>query len=182
MTIYDIAIVQAIHRWDVSTFLKVNKRLRDKYWLKAAETLSHTADGWGYLLIPLVLMMWSPQQGKMFFVVSAVAFLIERSIYFTLKNSLKRRRPPQAIPGFKSFIIASDEFSFPSGHTSGAFLMVTLACIYISPLLAIAYIWAMCIGACRIILGVHFPTDTAMGAIMGSSVAILTSILLPNLL
>lgn len=182
MTIYQLAIVQAIHRWDVSAFLRVNRRLHSATWLKSAQALSHTADGWGYLFIPLVLMLWSPAQGQTFFMVSLVAFAIERSLYFAMKKGFKRRRPPQAIPGVESFIIASDEFSFPSGHTSGAFLMTTLSCIYISPLLAIAYVWASSIAACRVILGVHFPSDTLMGAIIGSAVALLSSLLLPPLL
>ena len=124
------------------------------------------------------MYLWSPSQGKQFFLVTLIAFGIERLMYLIIKKGFKRRRPPQAIPGFKSIIIASDEFSFPSGHTSGAFLMVTMASIYISPLFAFAYIWAASIGACRVILGVHFPTDTFMGAFMGTSVAVITSSLL----
>lgn len=175
-------IVKNIHRWDVSTFLRLNRYVSRTSLGESAATLSHTADGWGYLFIPLAMCFWSLELGKQFFIVTLTAFIIERCFYLALKKGFKRRRPPQAIPGFKSKIIASDEFSFPSGHTSGAFLMVTMCCLYISPLLAIAYIWAAAIGCCRVILGVHFPTDTFMGALMGSSVALLTSILLPPFL
>ncbi len=169
---------QNIHRWDVTTFLRFNRFVCNKTWASGARMLSHTADGWWYLLLPLFMYLYSTPEGFTFLLATLVAFIIERLIYFAIKKGFKRRRPPQAIPGFQSKIIASDEFSFPSGHTSGAFLMATLACLYISPLMAIAYIWAASIGACRVILGVHFPTDTFMGALIGTSVALLTYSLL----
>lgn len=178
----NLHIIEGIQRWDVTTFLRCNRLLSQTAWVDAARMLSKTADGWGYLLIPMVLYIWSPSHGKQFFVVSLVAFAVERILYLIMKKGFKRRRPPQAIPGFKATIIASDEFSFPSGHTSGAFLMATMASIYISPIMAIAYIWAASIGACRVILGVHFPTDTFMGAFIGTSVAVITSSLLAGLI
>lgn len=171
-------LVENIHRWDVTTFLRCNRLIRKTGWVDAARALSRTGDGWLYVVIPLVVLMLSPAVGKQLISVTALAFALERGLYFIMKKSFKRQRPPQAIPGFKSTIIASDEFSFPSGHTSGAFLMATLCIMYISPYLGIAYLWAASIGACRVILGVHFPTDTFMGAFIGTTVALFTSTLI----
>ena len=102
----------------------------------------------------------------------ATAFAIERPLYFILKKSCKRRRPPAAIPGFTSIITASDEFSFPSGHTCGAFLFVTLLCALWGLWLAPLYLWAAFVGLSRVILGVHFPTDIFMGAILGIGIGL----------
>lgn len=35
-------------------------------------------------------------------------------------------------------------------------------------------VWAASIGFAQVFLGVHFPTDTLMGALLGSSIANLT--------
>ena len=43
-----------------------------------------------------------------------------------LKNGFKRNRPQDALTHFTSVIVPHDQFSFPSGHTSAAFLMATL--------------------------------------------------------
>jgi undecaprenyl-diphosphatase len=104
-----------------------------------------------------------------------LAFSVERVVYWIMKNSLKRARPAEALPDFKSHIIASDEFSFPSGHTSAAFLFVTLLTFHFGPVLVLLYPWAMAVAMSRVYLGVHFPSDTVMGAVLGSSLALTTA-------
>ena len=103
-----------------------------------------------------------------------IAFLIERPVYWLLKNTLKRNRPPKAIPYFKASIVASDEFSFPSGHTSAAFLLAFLVSHHFGFLTLIVYMWASAVGMSRVLLGVHFPTDILAGACLGSGLGFLT--------
>jgi undecaprenyl-diphosphatase len=95
----------------------------------------------------------------------------ERILYFLLKNSLKRRRPPEMVTGFTSIIKASDQFSFPSGHTMAAFLLANLCVLEIGLIASPLYFWATSVAISRVILGVHFPTDTLVGATLGSSIA-----------
>ena len=70
-------------------------------------------------------------------------------------------------------ITASDEFSFPSGHTSGAFLVATALTILLPPVGIAGYLygWAALVALSRVILGVHFPLDTLAGALLGGSLA-----------
>ena len=85
----------------------------------------------------------------------------------------RRHRPADAIDDFSSFIIPSDKFSFPSGHTSAAFLFALLAGSQVPVLLPFLLGWAGLVGLSRVFLGVHFPTDTLIGALLGTSVGIL---------
>lgn len=144
-------------------------------WLaQNSRLVSHSADGYLYVLIGgLVVLVLGTEHEFLLHIL--VAFVVERSIYWVLKNSLKRKRPAEALPGFKSEIIASDEFSFPSGHTSAAFLFVTLLVLHCGPALVILYPWAMAVGMSRVYLGVHFPTDTVVGAVLGTSFALTTA-------
>lgn len=162
-------LIQAL---DTRTFLSV---LNTRYQLSLARLaliISSTADGWLYaLLLPLILLLRPDQTGELVQTI-LLALALERSLYYLLKNTIKRRRPPAAIDGFKPTIVAADEFSLPSGHTSAAFLLVTFLCVGLSPLFLPLYLWAAAVGASRVILGVHFPTDTLMGALIGTTIAL----------
>ena len=113
-------------------------------------------------------------QGLQLVIAVATALAIERPVYLAMKNGFKRRRPPEVIPGFTGFIEASDRFSFPSGHTSAAFLFATLYCSLVTVAMApLVYTWAILVGLSRVFLGVHFPTDIVIGAMLGTTAALL---------
>ncbi|HHX83352.1 MAG TPA: phosphatase PAP2 family protein [Pseudomonadaceae bacterium] len=164
----------AIQNLDHRTILAVLHFPHHALLSRLALKVSASADGWLYLLmLPLILLI-KPQQGWEHINTVLLAFGIERSLYLILKNTFRRRRPPMAIAGFQAVISAADRFSLPSGHTSAAFLCVTLLCFTLSWLFLPLYLWATGVGASRVILGVHFPTDIVLGALLGSSVAFLT--------
>lgn len=165
--------LQQIHRFDVRAFLAVSQSHWRRQLLRAARIVSHTADGWPYLLIPVLLYPIDPTLSKPVAWMLCTAFLIERSAYLAMKKGFKRRRPPQAIPGYCSAITASDEFSFPSGHTSGAFLVSTLLLLTLGSVVWPLYLWACLVGLSRVVLGVHFPTDIVAGAVIGTTTACL---------
>ena len=136
--------------------------------------VSRTADGPLYALLGAAIG-YAGVSGKLFVIHLVTAFALERCTYWLLKNSLRRKRPAEALPDFHSHIIASDEFSFPSGHTCAAFLFVTLLVLHFGPLLIPLYLWSAAVAMSRVCLGVHFPTDTAVGAVLGTSIALFTA-------
>lgn len=141
---------------------------------RVCKQISHSADGFGYPLLTLCLYLWGGTQAILFTQAIAITFLFERPVYFILKHCLKRNRPAEVLKGYQSFIIPSDQFSFPSGHTSAAFVVATLL-YFTYPLSGpFAYTWAALVGLSRVTLGVHFFTDIIAGAAIGASLAYLT--------
>lgn len=164
-------LLYSIHKYDVFMFTwLVNARMHG-HLTTVGRYLSKTGDGYLYLII-MGLLYWRNGLESPILQAILLAFLIERPVYFVLKNGLRRNRPQAALQNFRSIITPSDKFSFPSGHTSAAFMMATLLGYYLPPLMILLYCWATLVAFSRVVLGVHFPTDTLVGAILGISTAL----------
>lgn len=164
-------LLYSIHKYDVFMFIwLINTRMHSDL-TKISRYLSKTGDGQLYLLIAAILF-WIEGIESLSLQAILLAFLIERPVYFVLKNSLKRNRPEAALKNFHSIVTPSDQFSFPSGHTSAAFMMATLLGYYFPPLIIPLYCWATLVGCSRVVLGVHFPTDILVGAALGIGTAL----------
>ncbi len=166
-------LLYSIHKYDVTIFFWLNQVRLLSYWAKLFRYVSKTADGQLYVLVILLLLRDDVLRSTAV-PVFLLAFALERPLYFVLKNSFRRDRPEQALVNFRSVIIPSDQFSFPSGHTSAAFMMATLLGYYFPIVFSGLYVWAGLVGMSRVLLGVHFPTDTLVGASMGMAIAYLS--------
>ncbi|WPO67885.1 phosphatase PAP2 family protein [Acinetobacter haemolyticus] len=92
-------------------------------------------------------------------------------IYKFLKHKTTRPRPYQVHQVIVLGERPLDHFSFPSGHTLHA-VMVTIVLGYIQPVLLILMLpFTILIALSRMVLGLHYPSDVIVGAIIGASVA-----------
>ncbi len=129
--------------------------------------VSRLGDGLLYLMLGLGLALLDGEHGRQFLFSGLFAFSIELPLYLVLKNTIKRDRPCHRFDDCQVAIEPSDKFSFPSGHAAAAFLFATLVMAWYPGMLLPAFALALLIGLSRIILGVHYPTDIAAGALLG---------------
>ncbi len=165
-------VLNVIHRWDVFTFRRIMSSRLHRSLVDKAYKVSRTGDGWLYPFVPFLMYLAGFPLAAQFFFCALLAYGVERSVYVIAKKGFRRRRPQNALPGYVSHIKASDEFSFPSGHTSAAFLMVTMLVLFYGWAFAVLYIWPDCGAISTKLLGVHFPSDTMVGAALGSTLAV----------
>lgn len=164
-------ILNSIHNIDVTTFYWLMARKNRLLLTRVSRVVSRSADGPLYAVLGLGFLAAGYETWAM---VVAVGFTLERILYLVLKRSFKRNRPADILDDFTSFIRPSDKFSFPSGHTSGAFFMAYCLSEWFPEFYLSFYSWSAMVAMSRIFLGVHFPTDTAMGALLGTTCAMVS--------
>ncbi len=160
-----------IYQYDLRMLLWFMQTRHRQIWIAAARAFSRSGDGLMQVLLPSLLWLLDSAHGATLFLSTAIAFCIERPLYWVLKNGFQRRRPPEIIPSFRSVVTASDRFSFPSGHTCGAFVLAGMVSESYATLTVPLYLWSSAVGISRVVLGVHFPTDILAGALIGSGIA-----------
>jgi membrane-associated phospholipid phosphatase len=103
------------------------------------------------------------------------ATVVNLGITAALKYSIRRDRPFITYPDIMKKSAAGSP-SFPSGHTSAAFATATsLSMAYPKWYIVVpSYTWAGTVGYSRMHLGVHYPSDVLIGALVGSGSAWLT--------
>ncbi|HZK69210.1 MAG TPA: phosphatase PAP2 family protein [Paludibacter sp.] len=94
---------------------------------------------------------------------------------YSLKKVVNRDRPYVTYPDIHPAMLETSN-SFPSGHTSLAFATATAISLKYPKWYVIApsYLWACSVGYSRLNLGVHYPTDVLVGALLGAGSAYVT--------
>lgn len=163
-----MAFLEKIGNFDTAAFKWCLSRRYSRQIARLSRWISHFGDGVYYLVIGLFMIWFEPVYGMSFFLCALIGFAFELPSYLLIKNTFKRQRPHDAIQDFVAYLVPSDKFSFPSGHTAAAFVMATTTSHYYPELAAPAYSVAVLIGSSRVLLGVHFPTDIIAGMVLGT--------------
>jgi len=166
-----MTILNYIYQYDLRMLIWCGKSRTHYQFMRCVRLISHSGDGYCQLLLPTLLWFCLDEEGEKFCWLAINAFIVERALYLLLKNTLKRRRPSDIVPYFTSVVVPSDRFSFPSGHTMAAFLLASLCYFHFGNAALPLFIWASAVGASRVLLGVHFPTDILVGGTIGILIA-----------
>lgn len=142
-------------RWEVSLFRAVSRLGDGVFWYVLMATL---LAWYGLEALPAVAHM-------------IVAGLAGTLVYKWLKGATARPRPYQVCPAICCLTAPLDRFSFPSGHTLHAVVFSVVATAYYPALAAWVWPFTLLVAASRLVLGLHYPSDVVIGALLGVAIA-----------
>jgi undecaprenyl-diphosphatase len=107
-------------------------------------------------------------------VAAAASLALALLVTHLLAGVVDRPRPFVAHPGtIHAFLAHAADPGFPSEHSAAAFAIATAVALRVRSWGAILIVLAAVLAAGRVFLGVHYPSDVLVGAIIGACMAAL---------
>jgi len=135
-----------------------------RYFFKAASRLG---DGVIWYALMLALPFMYGGQGLKVGLIMLATSAVNLALYKFLKRTFVRERPFIRHAGISLAQAPLDRYSFPSGHTLHAVAFAWQACAAFPELMLALVPLALAIAASRVVLGLHYPTDVLVGALLG---------------
>lgn len=152
---------------------RLNVSVQSRMLLAVLVAASWLGDGVFWYVLIGGLAFLGGTEGRDVAAQMALAGLVNLTLYSFLKRWTGRARPFVKCPDIRACARALDKFSFPSGHVQHAlaFTIILLAhypgaAIWLLPVTVL-------IALSRVTLGLHYPSDVAAGATIGTLVAAL---------
>ena len=129
--------------------------------------LSDLGEGLGWVAGGAALAILGGHKGRRAGMATAVASLAAAYIVQTRMKPIFRRVRPFVNREARVVGVRPADDSFPSGHTASSFAAATALSLFYPRAAPLAYSLATAVGVSRVHLGVHFPSDAAVGGVVG---------------
>jgi len=123
-----------------------------------------------YAVILFIILSWITTKQKKVVRHLVLLYAIQSAVIYSLKLLVRRQRPLFLLETASKLSKGTGEIldpSFPSAHAAFSFMMATLLAHWFPRYGVIFFIVAGFIGWTRIYLGLHYPTDVIVGALLG---------------
>ena len=153
-------------------------------WLHGAATrawivrllgvVSRLGDGWTWAAVIALLPLLGGPLGASASARMIGVFVVDIAIYLIVKRWIARPRPFKACTDIRECTRPLDEFSFPSGHTLHAVAFSVVLSVYYPAAALVLWPFTLLLALSRVVLGLHYPSDVLVGALIGGIVAALS--------
>lgn len=152
---------------DQNMFFFVNHKFNHALLGFFLSRLTHLGGATATIAATLCIWWFAPQPWSKIGLQAVVALALSHIPVAVMKKMYPRLRPYLVLPETITCKKPLKDYSFPSGHTTAIFSVVS-PFVVASPVLGFALVpLAMFVGMSRMYLGLHYPSDVAAGCLVG---------------
>lgn len=148
---------------------RLNRGVEHRFIRVFFKAASRLGDGVIWYALMLALPLIYGAQGLRVGLIMLASSAVGLAAYKFLKRTFVRERPFIRHAGISLAGAPLDRYSFPSGHTLHAVAFTWQAVAAFPELGFVLVPLALAIAASRVVLGLHYPTDVLVGALLGAA-------------
>jgi undecaprenyl-diphosphatase len=165
-------LVEYLDSLETQLCLRLNALSRNVALRQFFRSISKLGDYPAYLIVGIPCAALLEESGLSFMLQMLATAAVGMAIYKTMKNTLVRERPYVTHAGVSCAAAPLDRYSFPSGHTMHAVSFAILFSAYVPIMIWLMAPFAVLVAVSRVVLGLHYPSDVVVGAILGATLAV----------
>lgn len=170
--------VSHLYQFECNLFHLINNHYDHKRWNSFFHMYTHIGGAIFTIGITLCVLLFSIYTSSTIGIQMAVALAMSHLPVALIKKWFPRKRPYLVLEQSKVTSNPLSDHSFPSGHTTAIFSIVTPIILQM-PIFGILLLpLAVLVGVSRIFLGLHYPSDVLVGGVLGSAVGFFTILML----
>jgi len=159
-------------------FLWVNQHKQVTFIDQIMQRITHLGGASATIAVSLSLALFAHGNWRILAIQALIALAVSHIPVAIFKKKYPRLRPYLVLPQTRIYKNPLVDHSFPSGHTTAIFASIVPFALS-SPLLAIVLLpIAFTVAYSRVYLGLHYPSDCVVGALLGISSAMLASVII----
>ncbi|USG64813.1 undecaprenyl-diphosphatase [Brevibacillus ruminantium] len=168
-------------QYDLELFRSINDLGKEYAFLNPAAIFM--AEYTMFLLGLGLIVYWftRTKQNRMMVIQAVAAFVIAEVFASVAGHFFSHQQPFAVLPDVNQLIQHSIDNSFPSDHT---ILFFSMCFSFLFVRKREGWLWvllALCVGISRILVGVHYPVDVVVGALLGILSACIAYLVIPQL-
>lgn len=169
-----IRYLQKLHAHEKRMFFWCNRTISHTVLDRIFGLLTHMGGATFTIVCTLSIALFAPGLWSAVGWESFAALSVSHLIAAIIKKKFQRIRPYLALPDAKVGRNPLKDHSFPSGHTTAIFSVITPFLFVSGRLSFLLILLALIVGFSRIYLGLHYPSDCIAGSLIGTGSALLT--------
>jgi len=166
--------LEKIHNKDITILRVFNNKIRCSTLDKIMPAITYLGSLTFAVIFCLSTLIIKDDIVHQFAISTIISLAFGASLTQIIKKKANRTRPFILLEDLYIKKIGIDDYSFPSGHTCAAFSIATMSGLYFPFVGIYVVLLSSLVGISRMYLGVHYPTDVAIGMIIGAFSSFIT--------